>query len=343
MYDIRMRSRRLLAVLLAVSPFVLPLAAHAAIPFFGPVIPAESNICPAGWGMMIIVINNLISLLITLAIVLVAPLMIAWSGFLFVVNPVNASGKEEAKKILLNTIVGIVIALAGWLIVDAIMAVLYKPSDAGGAWSTLIVGNSSDVCLSQRGALPTVGLNQAAPGSGITGVTASGASFSTALSTAQGSPCNPSTVLSAAQAAGYPISSNQANMLACIAQGESTCGTTNPPYNLNYSWNKATSNGKASTAAGAYQVLLKSNSTCYDNSVCESAGGTPGAALNCTSGFDSNGFPIAGSSVVTRCQQAAGNVNCSAAAAACLLQRQSFAAAYATDPYTASCQSKYGG
>ncbi len=100
-----------------------------------------------------IVINNIISLLLTLAIVFVAPLMIAWAGFLFVVNPVNAGGKEQAKKILTNTIVGIVIALAGWLIVDAIMAVLYKPNASNGGttltvWYNLVTG-SGDYCLQQ--------------------------------------------------------------------------------------------------------------------------------------------------------------------------------------------------
>ncbi|OYV26046.1 MAG: hypothetical protein B7W98_03405, partial [Parcubacteria group bacterium 20-58-5] len=95
-----MRSRgTVLALLVIVGSFTLPFVAHAGIPFFGPIIPDLNNRCAAGWGMLITVINNIISLLITLAIVLVAPLMIAWSGFLFVVNPVNASGKEQAKKI----------------------------------------------------------------------------------------------------------------------------------------------------------------------------------------------------------------------------------------------------
>ncbi|MDP1707189.1 MAG: hypothetical protein Q8L30_01380, partial [bacterium] len=87
----------LFAIFFAVGVFALPLAVHAGVPFFGPIIPPQSvtgiqgsEVCAAGWGMLIMVINNIISLLITLAIVFVAPLMIAWAGFLFVVNPVNA-------------------------------------------------------------------------------------------------------------------------------------------------------------------------------------------------------------------------------------------------------------
>ena len=146
-----MRSRvPLFALLLVAVSFAVPLSAQAGILFFGPIIPAQFATCPAGWGMLITVVNNIIQLLLTLAIVFVAPLMIAWAGFLFVVNPVNASGKEQAKKILTNTIVGIVIALAGWLIVDAIMVVLYNGSF--GTWSQLVTSGSSQACLQQQGA-----------------------------------------------------------------------------------------------------------------------------------------------------------------------------------------------
>lgn len=152
-----MRSRvHLFALLLVVGSFALPLVAQAGgIPFFGPIIPQDGNqaVCAASWGMLIIVFNNVISFLITLAIVFVAPLMIAWAGFLFVVNPVNASGKEQAKKILTNTVVGIVIALAGWLIVDALMAVLYNPSAAGGTWYSLVTSGGIAPCIPLRGSL----------------------------------------------------------------------------------------------------------------------------------------------------------------------------------------------
>jgi len=172
-----MRSRvTLFTALFAVGLFVVPQFAHAAaIPFFGPIIPQDANqaVCPAGWGMLITVINNIIRLLITLAIVLIAPFMIAYSGYLYVVNPYDPSGIAKAKSILANTILGIVIALAGWLIVDMLMAVLYNkntPDAAGGVmgtWSSLISSGGASACLDQRGALPDDTLNQAPPGGGV--------------------------------------------------------------------------------------------------------------------------------------------------------------------------------
>ncbi len=158
-YDRDMRFRvSLLVLLFVVSSLALPLVAHAAaIPFLGPIIPDGYQTCPAGWGALLIVVNNIIRLLITLAIVLVAPLMISWAGFLLVVNPFNSGAKEQAKKILTNTIVGIVIALAGWMIVNALMVVLYNPDAQSGttkltAWTQLITSGSAGFCLKQAGA-----------------------------------------------------------------------------------------------------------------------------------------------------------------------------------------------
>jgi len=153
----------LFAFLLVAGSFALPFAAHAAaIPFFGPIIPQEGTqaVCAAGLGMLITVINNIIRLLITLAIVFVAPLMIAYSGFLLVVSQGDSGKRTEARKILTNTIVGIVIALAGWLIVDALMAVLYNrnasvpgTSTVLGTWSQLITSGGELPCLDVRGSV----------------------------------------------------------------------------------------------------------------------------------------------------------------------------------------------
>jgi len=157
-YTIRMRSKiSLFAFIFVVGSFALPLAAHAGgIPFFGPIIPDAVNRCAAGWGMLITVINNIISFLITLAIVFVAPLMIAYSGFLLVVSQGDSGKRTEARKILTNTVVGIVIALAGWLIVDAIMAVLYNPSAVGNTWSQLITSGGALPCIPLAGSLKQV-------------------------------------------------------------------------------------------------------------------------------------------------------------------------------------------
>lgn len=162
-----MRSRiPFFTLLFVMSSLALPLIAYAGgIPFFGPIIPQTDNqaVCPASFGMLMQVINNIISFALTMAIVFVAPLMISYAGFLMVVNPTSAGDVQKAKNILLNTIVGIVIALAAWMIVAAIMAVLYSPSGVGKTWLNLVIGSRGvDACLPQRGALPGEALAPAA-------------------------------------------------------------------------------------------------------------------------------------------------------------------------------------
>lgn len=253
-----MRSRvPLLALLFAVGSFALPLAAHAAVPFFGPIIPSGNNLCPAGWGMLMIVINNIISLLLTLAIVFVAPIMIAYSGFLFVVNPVNPGGKEKAKGILLNTVVGIVIALAGWFIVDAVMAVLYNPGTpvAGGTlgvWSSLVT-SSGPQCLPQAGSLPTDTLNQAV----LSGISANGGVITiNGQPTSQCSRSNTACSPDALQAAGFTLA--QANAMSCIAVTESS-GNPNTP-------------NSSTGACGTFQITRGNwNTASLHQSPCSSA------------------------------------------------------------------------
>lgn len=150
-----------MSVLRRLAPFVLislvALVPHTAlanaIPYFGPLIEGGWNRCPLSWAGVINVVNNAIAMALTFAITLLAPAMFAYAGFLMVTNPYNPSGISKAKSIMTNTIVGIVIALAAWILVDAIMAVLYRPGDALGAWSEIVQSGGLPVCLKQDAAL----------------------------------------------------------------------------------------------------------------------------------------------------------------------------------------------
>lgn len=340
-----MRSRvPLFALLFAVGLFSLPLAAHAGIPFFGPIIPDAINKCAAGWGMLITVINNIISLLITLAIVFVAPLMIAWSGFLFVVNPVNSSGISQAKSILTNTVVGIVIALCGWLIVDAVMSVLYVGNL--GAWSQIINWNG-DACLIQEGSLYK--LTPASPG--VTGSTANGILTTGGTLSPGTGACDASVVQQAATTGGYNLTISQANVLACIAKPESTCGA-----NTNVAHQK---DGTPTTATGAFQITFGAGTdNCHQLNlqVCTDAAATAvgwnGGNLNCSSVFTcslsnpSACQPKSGKVAnAAACTAAALNLNCNASAAACMVaNRNGGFGDWTADPRSAiqtQCIDKY--
>lgn len=193
-YDIRMRSRLPLLLLAGVCTLlVLPALAHAAgIPNFGNIVPKEINLCAANWNGLIVVVNNIISFLITMAIVFVAPISFGYAGFLYVVNPVNPSGRSQANSVMMNTVIGIVIALAGWLIVDAVMAVFYNPTTVGSTWYSLVSGNGSDLCLKVEGSLQKLNQSPGASGVGLIGTDASG-NYTTAGSCVEptgASPCS---------------------------------------------------------------------------------------------------------------------------------------------------------
>lgn len=294
-YDSVMRFRVLLSVVLSAAYFAAPLAAHAGIPFFGPIIPLDSNICPASWGMLITVINNIISLLITLAIVFVAPLTIAWAGFLITTNAGNMSNLDKGKTILWNTVKGIVLALSGYLIVSAIMAVLYHP-DPNTNWTTnwanIISGNSNDMCLNQAGSTPGAGLNQ------ISGVSANGVNY---LAPVSGN-CSTSALIS------YGIDPAIANTMSCIAQNESSCNLTAGNPN--------------SSAFGLFQIVNGWNDTGHNLNfpVCtqaaQTAGYTVNGNLNCSNAVLSGGAPNPSQiTLYNACRAASANPNCNAQAA----------------------------
>ncbi|MFA6278687.1 MAG: transglycosylase SLT domain-containing protein [Candidatus Paceibacterota bacterium] len=291
-----MRSRApLFAFLLVVVSFALPLAAHAAIPFFGPIIPpqsvtgvAGSDVCAAGWGMIIIVINNIISFLITIAIVFVAPLTIAYAGFLYVVNPMNPSGITKAKGILWNTVIGIVVALAGWMIVDAVMAVLYNstaPVSDGSTletWSNIINWNGNP-CLIQAGSMKD--LKQAVPTAGVTVVTPqTGTTISTVGPSGQSVTVSfAPTQSNASLQAGYTAASAYSAQIAsaCSASTIPNCTTVITALIAAESGGKPTTGCNSSGSCGIMQLTQANGGTscASTNTVCISTQITKGVQL----------------------------------------------------------------
>lgn len=310
----------LLTFVFVLGSFALPHLAQASIPFFGPIIPAGNNVCPAGWGMLMTVVNNIIEFLLTLAIVFVAPLMIAYAGFTYVAYSGNPGKRSEANKMLTNTIIGIVVALASWMIVDAVMAVLYNPSAAGGTWTSLINSNG-EACLPQAGALPTDPLNPTKTTPGVSAGAGTGV-----LSSGTGA-CDASVVQKAAAAGGYTLTTAQSNVLACIAKPESSCGS-----NTKVAHKK---DGTPTTATGAFQITFGAGTdNCHQLNlqVCTDAAtaavGWSGGNLNCSSVFTcslsnpSACLPKSGKAAnAAACTAAALNLNCNASAAACLVAR----------------------
>ena len=315
-----MRSRGyLLLFIFAVSSLALPAVTHASIPFFGPIIPDAVNRCAAGWGAVITVINNIIELLITLAIVFVAPITIAYAGFLLVTGQGNAGSITKARGIILNTVIGIVIAMGAWLIVDAVMAVLYNQnasvpgtSTTLGVWSQIVTSGGQPFCLIQAASLSN--LNQT--NLSVSGVTANGNGVyvsGKAGALCGSSACSPSFL----QSVGF--TPTQANVMSCIALTE----------------NGGNATGCNGNACGTFQIMLTANPL-----VGQACGGT----LNCPSLCKSkNGGAVQGESSCQPCVQAANNATCNAQTAQYLYSKSGYTPWTVGNSNSATCIQQYGG
>jgi hypothetical protein len=101
----------------------------------------ECNFCS-----FINMVNGLIEWLIIVAVALTV-LLLAFAGFRLVTSGGDAAGLEQAKKIFVSSIIGIMIMLAGWTIVDTVLKVT-----AGGdlgVWNAVECGGAYDVADAQ--------------------------------------------------------------------------------------------------------------------------------------------------------------------------------------------------
>lgn len=83
---------------------------------------------PCGFNDVIILINNIIFFIIFYLAIPICAIMFAYAGFLLVTAGGEAAGaRTKAKTIFLHAALGLVIAVAAWLIVKTILSIVeYK-------------------------------------------------------------------------------------------------------------------------------------------------------------------------------------------------------------------------
>jgi hypothetical protein len=162
---IHMGMRNLLISSGTLALLAVPAAAFAATTdFFGPIIP-KTGVCicdgsttggvasAMDWGCVIIVIQNVTNFMVSMGVLLVV-LAIAWAGFTLIVSGSKPEGRTRAKNLFLNSVIGLVLVLGAWLIVDTIMKTLYNSTESGtgasvsfGPWNTILARNADAYCL----------------------------------------------------------------------------------------------------------------------------------------------------------------------------------------------------
>lgn len=126
----------LLALFLSATLVVLPQAALAVEP--GGFVPCEGNEC--SFCDLVSMLQVIISWIIGIIFVIFAVLLVV-AGFQLVFSRGNQSAQKDAKDKLINALIGIIIVLAAWLIVDTLMRAIL-PGDAGeiegwGPWASV--------------------------------------------------------------------------------------------------------------------------------------------------------------------------------------------------------------
>ncbi|MEK7602149.1 MAG: pilin [Patescibacteria group bacterium] len=327
--------RYLLPALLALCIVFLPSIASAEsnAGIFAPVI-SDVCTCPGtapGFGCILDTIQNLLNLGVSLSAML-AVLIIAYAGTLLIFNPTKPEYRTQAKGMLANVAIGMVIVLASWLIVDFVMKIVYNP---GAVFSGNVIGPWNDILGGGEACIVAQQLDTIFDGNLVTTPTTDVAASGGVLTNSGKGACNAITVAQSAAAGGARMSTQEANILACVAGPESQCGAVLQ----NYNWNGAKSY-PPSTAYGPFQITLKGNSGCFENAACYQAAGVSGS-LNCDAAFDSKGYAIPGARL-EQCKRAAANLTCSSVAADCVYRKQG-ASAWTADKSSSKQQACISG
>lgn len=242
---------------LALFASAAPLAHAVNLPLLNPdfaIVPdahmMDPTGCPPGaplsYGAVLQLIQNLVNAAVSIG-VLAFVIVIAYAGAMFMLNPTNPESRSKARSMLINVVVGLVIVLAAWLVVDFIMKVLYAGNNGStefGPWNEILSPDSNESlwCIEVSdihripglgGALYTGalgGTGGGGAGGGTSGApTPGGGARSGACTVPSGGPCSLATLSNS-------CFSSHATAAAQICTGESganpnrVSGDRNPVY-----------------------------------------------------------------------------------------------------------------
>ena len=239
----------------------IPYYAYAAtVGIFDPIIPQSGScLCPGSapdWGCVLQVVQNIINVGISLGVIFVV-LAIAYGGFLFMTNSANPANLEKGRAVMMNAIIGLVVVLSAWLVVDFVMKALYNPDAAFeggtfGPWNSILGSTGEDYCFVPKDPVPLTDgvveiITGPAPG-GTAPVVQTGGS---GVGVAKGlcSPSNPACSVQALMSTG--LNTAQAQAMSCIAVTESS-GNPNSP-------------NSSTGACGTFQITNKTSKSNWQN------------------------------------------------------------------------------
>lgn len=173
-------SKFLFSALFALT-LIAPFPAFAATAnFFGPIISPECNCegqaLPGGgtittapdYGCVLQTVQNVINLTITIG-VFIAVIAIVITSFQLMTSVTNPEAKNKAKGRLVSVLVGMLLVLSAWLIVDFVMKSLYNESGEFGPWNSILSDEyGENRCIQAAEPPPPLpSITVATPGAGV--------------------------------------------------------------------------------------------------------------------------------------------------------------------------------
>lgn len=294
------------------SVLFLVLAAVPLFTFAAGLVPCGGADEPACQTCHVVqLVNGVISWLV-LILGTVAAIIIVYAGFKLVMSGGNRHAKEEAKSMLSNMIIGYVIVLAGWLLVDTGMKVLLADGETKlGMWNQLSCYEQPEPkgrTFTPENFDPNVAIPKPYVPPGVisewVGPAPSGY--------VQGN-CSPENLMR------YGMNASQAKVFSCIARPESNC-----ILNAQNPW---------TSARGVFQIVRGLNDRCHNLNLpqCTAAARAKGynvsGDLNCSTAFAGGTSPSNPSrpkpgkeALYNACNAATDDLGCNVAAALCLYQ-----------------------
>jgi len=108
--------------IIALSIFtLLPL-----VSFSAGIIPSDAEIAANGFGAFAGMINMVINTFLQLSVV-IATITFAYAGANMLLHPDNPGEREKAKDMFKKTVLGLIIVLVAWLVVNTIVSTLVNP------------------------------------------------------------------------------------------------------------------------------------------------------------------------------------------------------------------------
>lgn len=145
-----------LAAPLLLLILAFPAPTHAA--FYGPIVPTECKCdkqtiqgtsqqvtTAPDYGCVLQVIQNILKIVVTLA-TLVMVFYIVIAGLQFIMSGSSGDALSKAKTRITNVVIGLVVLLVAWLLIDYVMKTIYDQGKFG-PWNSILAGTGDDRCI----------------------------------------------------------------------------------------------------------------------------------------------------------------------------------------------------